>query len=68
MAKTWKELKAEGVKRCCAMLVDRKTGTTHQCRRRAEDQTKVGFCSKHRPYIEREITKHLKVIKLMPST
>ena len=62
MAKTWKELKAEGVKRCCAQLVDA-DGKSHQCKRRAADQAMGGFCSKHGPLIEAEIEKHMKAIR-----
>jgi len=32
---TWKELEAQGIKRCCAMYENRTTGKTRQCRRRA---------------------------------
>jgi len=49
MAKTWKELEAEGVKRCCAVLRNRKTGKAHRCKRRA---SKGGFCDTHRPTME----------------
>lgn len=46
--KTWRELEAEGVKRCCAMFNNGK-----QCRRRA---VRDGWCGKHGPVMER-ITK-----------
>jgi len=47
MGKTWKELEAEGVKRCCAMFVSGK-----RCRRRTHDN-KVGFCAKHKAIIDK---------------
>ena len=45
--KTWRELEAEGVKRCCAMFND---GT--RCRRRAVVEWNHDWCAKHGPIIE----------------
>ena len=44
--KTWKELEAEGVARCCACLTNRKTGKSRQCRRRAAEGS--DWCDKHK--------------------
>jgi hypothetical protein len=48
MSKTWKELKAEGVRRCCAMYV-----SGAQCRRRASEAFEAAWCDKHGPIIEK---------------
>ena len=40
MAKTWRELEAEGVKRCCATFTSGK-----RCRRRAAEDS--SWCQKH---------------------
>jgi hypothetical protein len=45
--KTWKQLEAEGVKRCCVMFRD---GT--QCRRRVLPGTYDSWCLKHGPTME----------------
>jgi hypothetical protein len=53
--KTWKELEAEGVHRCCAMFSNRRTGKSRQCRRRAvqnPDGTWQSFCAEHGPMIQ----------------
>ena len=47
----WKELKAEGVSRCCAMFI-----SGRQCARRSADQKLGGFCKKHGPEIARLAT------------
>jgi hypothetical protein len=44
--KTWRELKAEGVKRCNAMFKDGR-----QCRRRANADG--SWCGKHAPIMRR---------------
>ncbi len=43
--KTWKELKAEGVKRCCVVFRNGK-----RCRARAEGRE--GWCKKHGPVMD----------------
>lgn len=45
---TWKELKAQGVIRCCAMFRNGK-----QCRRRAAEGS--SWCDKHGPVIEAKV-------------
>ena len=45
MAKTWRVLEAEGVKRCCAMF---RNG--HRCRRRAEPS--ASWCAVHGPVMQ----------------
>ena len=44
---TWKELNAQGVKRCCAMFTN---GT--RCRRRASDAFEFEWCNRHGPVIK----------------
>jgi len=45
--KTWRELKAEGIHRCCAHF---KTGG--RCRRRASPSFDAVWCDKHGPIIK----------------
>jgi len=46
---TWKELEAQGIKRCCAYFTSGK-----QCRRRASEDTSEGFwCTKHLPFFKK---------------
>jgi hypothetical protein len=48
--KTWKELEAEGVERCHAVLYNRKTSKSRQCRRRATvDDDGRKWCERHGP-------------------
>lgn len=49
-SKTWKQLKAEGVRRCCAMFTDGR-----QCRRRASESFEWSWCDKHGPRMKAEI-------------
>ena len=58
MGKPWKELEAQGVKRCCAMFVSGK-----RCRRRAEDQPRGGFCKVHGPMIDALVAPHINALK-----
>lgn len=57
MTKTWKELKAEGVKRCCAVFTSGKV-----CRRRAAinalGNPASGFCSKHGKIIGKIVSRY----------
>jgi hypothetical protein len=53
---TWKELKAQGVRRCCAVF---KSGK--QCARRQHNNS--GWCSKHGPAMTTLIAKHVKIIR-----
>jgi hypothetical protein len=53
---TWKELEAQGVKRCCAVFT-----SGRQCRRRAAE--KSGFCAKHGPQIERMLAPHRAIVR-----
>ena len=46
-AKTWKELEAEGIRRCCAIFKD-----GHRCRRRAAEEFEFDWCAKHGPMIK----------------
>ncbi len=58
--KTWKQLNAEGVKRCYIVLYNRKTNQNRGCANRVADQTLAyghpehGLCEKHR-YVGRDI-------------
>jgi len=45
--KTWRELEAEGVRRCGAMFTNGK-----RCRRRAVEAFGFGWCAKHGPIIQ----------------
>lgn len=58
MAKTWRELKAEGVKRCHGIFTD---GT--QCRRRASAQFEFSWCDKHGPIIKAHTDFALRAIR-----
>lgn len=53
--KTWKELEASGVQRCCAMFVG-----GGRCKRRAVANH---FCAKHGPIIEKATSEHMDAIK-----
>jgi hypothetical protein len=53
--KTWRELEAEGVKRCCVMFKD-----GHRCRRRAVVD---GWCAKHGPIMEQITAEHMKLVR-----
>lgn len=44
---TWRELKRQGVKRCCAMFTNGK-----QCRRRASAAFEASWCDKHGPVMK----------------
>jgi hypothetical protein len=59
MKKTWKELKAEGVKRCCAMFTDGK-----QCRARASENFGFSWCEKHGPTMKMWEDYNLKLIEV----
>lgn len=57
----WKELEAEGVKRCCAQFT-----RGGQCRRRAvqnPDGSWDSFCVKHGPMIDRMLAPHVAALK-----
>lgn len=54
--KTWKELEAEGIRRCCVIFRSGK-----RCRRRASDGS--SWCSKHGPSLDRLIGYHEEVLK-----
>jgi hypothetical protein len=56
-AKTWSELKSEGVRRCCAMFQD---GT--QCRRRAIEQFEHSWCAKHGPVMRKHINEATRIL------
>ena len=58
MSKTWKELEAEGVKRCCACF---KGGG--QCRRRAVKEYDFDWCAKHGPFMEAETKRLVAILK-----
>ena len=47
---TWKELKAQGIKRCCGMLYNRRTKKYRQCRYRAVEGS--DWCAKHKPIMD----------------
>ena len=58
---TWKICKQHGVKRCCAMLVKRKTGERFRCRKPINHEFGVtpdpfdengSYCKKHAEYME----------------
>jgi hypothetical protein len=55
---TWRELKAQGVHRCCIMYKD---GT--QCRRRAVEQFEWSWCGKHGPIMAAHIKHANEAIK-----
>jgi len=57
MTKTWKELEAEGVRRCCVMFTSGK-----RCRRRCADAFKGEWCSKHGPVMKRHADEAIKAI------
>lgn len=61
--KTWRELEAEGIKRCCAIFTNGK-----RCRRRADPQFKSSWCSKHGPVIKGHTDFALKAIKQQKAT
>lgn len=44
---TWKELEAQGVKRCCITYSNRRTGKHRRCRNRAN--AAGSWCDKHAP-------------------
>ena len=57
---TWKELEAQGVKRCCAMFTSGK-----QCRRRASEAFEASWCEKHGPVMKAHTAHHLEVVEGM---
>lgn len=56
--KTWGELEAEGVRRCCATFTNGK-----RCRRRAVEQFEASWCAKHGPIIQRHTDFAMKAMK-----
>ncbi len=46
----WKDLEAEGIKRCCVYLTSRSTGKTRRCARRAVEDS--SWCDKHKPVMD----------------
>ena len=44
---TWRELEAQGIKRCCAMFNNGK-----RCRKRAVPEFDCSWCAKHGPVIK----------------
>jgi hypothetical protein len=56
--KTWRELEAEGVRRCCAHFTSGK-----QCRRRASEKFEFSWCEKHGPIFERIDREHAAMMK-----
>jgi hypothetical protein len=58
MIATWRELEAQGVKRCCAMFTN-----GGRCRRRAVEAWDYDYCAKHGPIITVLTAKHMAVIK-----
>ena len=56
---TWKELKAQGIARCCAVFTNGK-----QCRRRAaaDGSDWAGFCTKHGATISGVVAYHEQAI------
>lgn len=55
---TWKELKAQGVRRCSVMFKD---GT--QCRRRAVAEHDYSWCAKHGPTMDAVTAETIRIIK-----
>jgi hypothetical protein len=59
---TWRELKAQGIRRCCAQLYSRETGKSHRCRRRAISNTGLTpddyYCAPHGKQIAGLIAMH----------
>lgn len=55
---TWKKLKAQGVKRCCAHFTNGK-----QCRRRAVESFEWSWCAKHGPIMQAHIDYAIKAMK-----
>jgi len=55
---TWKELEAQGVRRCCAMFT-----TGKQCARRAEKRHGFSWCAKHGPILEAATRANLRVVR-----
>jgi len=58
MTKTWKQLEAEGVRRCCVMFASGK-----RCRRRASAAFEGSWCAKHGPLMKAEIAKHMRIVR-----
>lgn len=56
MGRPWRELEAEGVKRCCVTFTDGR-----RCRRRAAEGS--SWCERHRRYMDKEIAKHVRVLR-----
>jgi hypothetical protein len=48
--KTWRELEAEGIKRCCAMFTN-----GNRCQRRAIEAFDFSWCGKHGPTMKLHI-------------
>lgn len=46
--KTWRDLEAAGVKRCCAIFT-----SGNRCRRRAVEAFEGSWCAKHGPIIKK---------------
>ena len=55
---TWKELEAQGVKRCCCHFTD-----GSRCRRRASERFEWSWCNKHGPIMQTHIREAMKAIK-----
>jgi hypothetical protein len=55
---TWRELEAEGVKRCCCTFTNGK-----RCRRRASAQFDASWCDKHGPIMKAHTDFALKAMK-----
>ncbi len=58
MGRSWKELKAEGVKRCCATFRGGR-----RCRRRAAHQDRGGFCRRCDEKIERQLAPYRAMLR-----
>lgn len=59
---TWRELEAQGVKRCNAMFTSGK-----RCRRRASDAFDHSWCNKHGPIIKAHTDFALRAMSIKPT-
>jgi hypothetical protein len=55
---TWRELEAQGVKRCCATFTNGK-----RCRRRAVEAFEWLWCAKHGPTMQAHIKHAIEAMK-----